>query len=71
MHAALASEVPGQQEGEAPCCLPPEIEAAHAAACAACASTYQDPNTGYTVFTAHFLRDKQGWCCGNRCRWLT
>ena len=29
-------------------------------------STYEDPSTGYSVFTESFLRDRQGHCCGNR-----
>lgn len=29
--------------------------------------TYVDPETGYSVFTASFLRER-GYCCGNGCR---
>lgn len=29
--------------------------------------TYVDPDTGYSVFTASFLKDR-GYCCGNGCR---
>ena len=45
----------------------PEWYALHEAACARGASTYRDPETGYTVFTriAHLARGK---CCGSACR---
>ncbi|RHY20404.1 hypothetical protein DYB32_010035 [Aphanomyces invadans] len=43
------------------------IFAAHAAACAANEARYNDPATGYGVFTAKYLMDRQA-CCGNRCR---
>lgn len=29
--------------------------------------TYNDPKTGYTVFTSEFL-SKRGICCGSLCR---
>ena len=38
------------------------LQAAVAAGC----DTYIDPKTGYTVFTAHYLQQRQ--CCGNKCR---
>ncbi|GJP49084.1 hypothetical protein CLOM_g8345 [Closterium sp. NIES-68] len=44
-----------------------EIEEAHRAACLAGNSTYVDPETGYSVFTAPALL-KPGRCCGNKCR---
>ncbi|RQM30796.1 hypothetical protein B5M09_010016 [Aphanomyces astaci] len=43
------------------------IVAAHAAACAANQARYNDPATGYGVFTSAYLLDRQA-CCGNRCR---
>ncbi|OQS01494.1 ATP-binding Cassette (ABC) Superfamily [Achlya hypogyna] len=43
------------------------IDAAHAAACAAREARYDDPATGYGVFTAWYLAERQV-CCGNRCR---
>ena len=30
-------------------------------------STYRDPSSGYTVFTAKFLADR-GYCCVSGCR---
>jgi hypothetical protein len=30
-------------------------------------STYRDPVTGYQVFTAAFLFERE-WCCGTHCR---
>jgi iron complex transport system substrate-binding protein len=39
----------------------------HAHACACNQPTYIDPDTGYSVFTADFLRQR-GYCCGNGCR---
>ena len=39
----------------------------HAQACARQQSTYIDPATGYTVFTAHYLKQR-GSCCGSGCR---
>jgi iron complex transport system substrate-binding protein len=39
----------------------------HAHACASNLSIYQDPLTGYDVFTADFLRQR-GYCCGSGCR---
>ncbi|CAI5941735.1 unnamed protein product [Closterium sp. NIES-65] len=44
-----------------------DVEEAHRAACAAGNSTYIDPETGYSVFTAPALL-KPGRCCGNKCR---
>ncbi len=47
--------------------LAPDIEAAHAAACAAGRDTYIDRVSGYSVFTraSHLAR---GACCGSACR---
>jgi iron complex transport system substrate-binding protein len=49
----------------------PEVRAAvlqrHAQACATSQPSYIDPTTGYSVFTADFLRQR-GYCCGNGCR---
>jgi len=44
-----------------------DVEDLHTAACASGSTTYQDPTTGFTVFTevAHL---KRGVCCGNQCR---
>jgi iron complex transport system substrate-binding protein len=39
----------------------------HEQACAARRPTYSDPDTGYSVFTAHYLKER-GYCCGNGCR---
>ncbi len=39
----------------------------HAHACAKNQPTYTDPATGYSVFTADFLKQR-GYCCGNGCR---
>lgn len=53
--------------------LPPEhparssILAAHERACASLLSTYRDPSTGYSVFTAQYLADR-GYCCSQGCR---
>lgn len=44
-----------------------EILARHAAAMANGRTTYADPLTGFTVFTARFLADR-GWCCESGCR---
>lgn len=44
-----------------------DIEELHALACAAGKSSYRDPATGYTVFTAEFHK-KRGKCCGSGCR---
>lgn len=44
-----------------------EIERRHAEAQAAGRSTYADPRTGLSVFTAETLR-RRGWCCGSGCR---
>jgi hypothetical protein len=44
-----------------------EILAAHAAALAAGAAGYTDPESGLFVLTAAFLADR-GWCCGRGCR---
>lgn len=43
------------------------IDDLHAQACANGLSYYTDPDTGYQVFTALYLRQK-GPCCGNGCR---
>ena len=47
--------------------IPPAAAEAHAAAVARGLQTYDDPTTGYTVFTelAHRAR---GGCCGRMCR---
>ena len=47
--------------------LDPGLVELHAAACAAGDMTYEDPATGYTVFTEVYHR-KRGKCCGNACR---
>jgi iron complex transport system substrate-binding protein len=39
----------------------------HRQACASSLPTYNDPVTGYAVFTADFLKQR-GYCCGNGCR---
>jgi len=44
-----------------------EILARHRAAVASGLSTYRDPATGYTVFTAAYLAER-GYCCANACR---
>lgn len=41
--------------------------ALHEAACARGETTYRDPETGYTVFTAT-AHLKRGKCCGSACR---
>jgi hypothetical protein len=41
--------------------------ARHAAAVREGAPIYQDPITGFTVFTARFLADR-GYCCDSGCR---
>ena len=43
------------------------IASLHAAACAAGATTYRDPGTGYRVMTSEALRNR-GRCCGCGCR---
>jgi Family of unknown function (DUF5522) len=45
----------------------PEATAAHDAAMREGRSTYVDPETGFTVFTALALQ-AQGRCCGSGCR---
>lgn len=44
-----------------------KIAELHAAATEAGDATYEDPVTGYSVFTADFLRS-QGNCCDRGCR---
>lgn len=44
-----------------------EILARHERALAAGLSTYMDPGTGYSVFTADYLADR-GYCCSSTCR---
>lgn len=44
-----------------------EILARHASAMQVGRTTYADPLTGFTVFTARFLADR-GWCCESGCR---
>jgi Family of unknown function (DUF5522) len=39
----------------------------HERACAEHRPTYIDPDTGFTVFTAHYLKQR-GSCCGSGCR---
>ncbi|KAJ3213329.1 hypothetical protein HK099_007455 [Clydaea vesicula] len=39
----------------------------HKAACEKGGLTYEDPETGYTVFT-ELSHLKRGKCCGNKCR---
>jgi len=51
---------PGHPEREA-------ILAAHERALASRLSTYRDPSTGYSVFTADYLADR-GYCCSQGCR---
>ena len=45
----------------------PEWVALHDAACAAGELAYDDPATGYRVFTALAL-ESRGVCCGAKCR---
>jgi hypothetical protein len=47
--------------------IDPRAQKAHDEAVAAGRSTYQDPVTGYFVFTAKSLGDR-GFCCGKGCR---
>jgi Family of unknown function (DUF5522) len=47
--------------------LSPDVQRAHDDAVAAGRSTYADPKTGYSVFTAVALAER-GYCCGNGCR---
>ncbi len=44
-----------------------EIARRHAEAVTGERSTYADPRTGLSVFTAEALR-RRGWCCGSGCR---
>lgn len=46
---------------------PMSLDRLHAAACAAGAETYVDPSTGYRVFTAVALEQRER-CCGCGCR---
>lgn len=49
---------------------PPQVTVArlrHDAACASGQSVYADPATGYSVFTADYLKQR-GYCCDNGCR---
>ncbi|EFJ53119.1 hypothetical protein VOLCADRAFT_37723, partial [Volvox carteri f. nagariensis] len=43
------------------------IEDLHATACESGKTSYDDPETGYMVFTQLALA-KRGYCCANRCR---
>jgi len=52
---------------EQPSIIDPTCAKLHEEACANGSDTYIDPQTGYTVMTALFLR-RRGWCCGQRCR---
>ncbi|GLI63002.1 hypothetical protein VaNZ11_005861, partial [Volvox africanus] len=47
--------------------LPADIEDLHAAACESGKPSYDDPETGFMVFTQLGLA-KKGHCCANRCR---
>ena len=67
--AASSSPASGTLSPPPPVALSPELEACHAAACAAGLDTYRDPKTGYSVFTRIGLeKARQGVCCGNACR---
>jgi hypothetical protein len=44
-----------------------EIEVRHARAVAEGRDTYEDPETGYEVFTSAYLL-RRGACCGSGCR---
>lgn len=44
-----------------------EILTRHAEAMAEGRTSYRDPSTGYSVFTAAFLADR-GYCCDSGCR---
>ncbi len=44
-----------------------DIEDLHHIACKNKYMTYIDPQTGLTVFTAHFHLSR-GKCCGSKCR---
>ena len=44
-----------------------KIEKLHITACKRKDNGYTDPNTGFLVLTAHYLR-KRGHCCGAGCR---
>ena len=56
-HSRLAADRPDRSA----------ILAAHDRAVAMGMSTYRDPSTGYSVFTAAYLADR-GYCCGQGCR---
>lgn len=43
------------------------VEAAHEAAVSSGSSTYRDPVSGLSVFTALFLAER-GYCCQSGCR---
>lgn len=47
--------------------LPADIEEIHRLACSRGEKSYNDPKTGYSVFTAVHLK-AAGSCCGNGCR---
>jgi ATP-binding cassette subfamily B (MDR/TAP) protein 1 len=47
--------------------LEQQIEDLHRIACINRETSYKDPATGYSVLTAHFLKERRV-CCGNRCR---
>lgn len=47
--------------------IPPAARRAHDLAVARGRASYADPDTGYQVLTAAFLRDR-GACCGCTCR---
>ena len=70
---AKASPNPNAKPSPSPCPSPGltpaelAIEEAHLSACRAGQSTYNDPATGYTVFTEAAHRQR-GKCCGNKCR---
>jgi iron complex transport system substrate-binding protein len=44
-----------------------QIQKLHEHACARGLPTYRDPLTGYDVFTANYLRERN-YCCGSGCR---
>jgi hypothetical protein len=64
---------PGWREAPAASRLAPEhpqhdrVLAAHQRALDAGLSTYLDPVTGFSVFTADYLSDR-GYCCSQGCR---
>ncbi|CAM9632132.1 unnamed protein product [Discosporangium mesarthrocarpum] len=49
------------------CTIAQDIEDAHRLACEQGLDRYDDPSTGYGVFTA-LSHERRGFCCGNACR---